>query len=269
MPVHSITSQRAHVHDPAKADRLDADEIPLLEARRDSLALGLAERLRRHRPVTVWALVLLLGYIVVAAATIALGFLLIDVLVPVHAIGHNDEAVNTWFASHRDGTRNDASFVGSSIGDIPVLPVLVTLVVIVAALLRRWRVAGFLLGAILIEVATYRIASLIVHRVRPTVPRLDHLPVNQSFPSGHVAASVAVYVSLALLVTSRFPQRWVHVVAWALAVLLPLTVATSRMYRGMHHPTDVTVRRPHGALRRRHLAGRDTRRRRHRASACR
>ena len=77
-----------------------------------------------------------------------------------------------------------------------------------------------------------------MHRERPTVPRLDHLPVNQSFPSGHVAASVAVYVALALLVTSRFARRSVHVIAWTLALLLPLVVATSRMYRGMHHPTD-------------------------------
>jgi membrane-associated phospholipid phosphatase len=238
MPVHSITSQRAHVHDPVPREQQKLDEIPLLDARGGSLAEGLAERLRGHRPVTVWALVLLLGYVLVAAATIVVGFLLVDVLVPIHAIGHNDEAVNTWFASHRDGTRNDVSFVGSSIGDIPVLPALVAIVVIVAALLRRWRVVGFVLGAILIEVATYRIASLIVHRVRPTVPRLDQLPVNQSFPSGHVAASVAVYVAIALLVTSRFPQRWIHIIAWTLAVLLPLAVATSRMYRGMHHPTD-------------------------------
>jgi membrane-associated phospholipid phosphatase len=240
MPVHSITSQRAPRHDPVAIDRQKADEIPLLDARRESVSGALAERLGTHRPLTVWAIVLLLGYVLVAAATIAVGFLLVDVLVPVHAIGHNDEAVNTWLASHRDATRNDASFVGSSIGDIPVLPVVVTIVVVIAALLRRWRVAGFILGAILIEVATYRIASLIVHRVRPTVPRLDHLPVNESFPSGHVAASVAVYISLALLATSRFPQRWVHVVAWTLAVLLPLVVAMSRMYRGMHHPTDVT-----------------------------
>jgi membrane-associated phospholipid phosphatase len=237
MPVHSITSQRVDVHDSAAIDRRAA-EMPLLDARPHTFAEQLAERLRGHRPVTVFALVLLLGYIVLAAVTIGVGFLLVDALVPVHAIGHNDEAVNTWFAAHRDGTRNDLSFVGSSIGDIPVLPALVALEVIVAAFLRRWRIAGFILGAILIEVATYRITSMIVHRERPTVLRLDHLPVNQSFPSGHVAASVAVYVALALLVTSRFPQRWVQIVAWALAVLLPLVVATSRMYRGMHHPTD-------------------------------
>jgi membrane-associated phospholipid phosphatase len=241
MSAQSITSRGSTVRDPIAVDRDGGDGIPLLAARPGTLSAGLAERLRGHRPITVFGLVLLLGYVVVAAATIAFGFLLIDVLIPIHAIGHNDEAVNTWFASHRSGTRNDASFVGSSIGDIPVLPALVTLEVIVAAVMRRWRIAAFILGAILVEVATYRIASLIVHRERPTVPRLDHLPVNQSFPSGHVAASVAVYVAFALLVTSRFPARWVKLAAWTLAVLLPVVVASSRMYRGMHHPTDAAI----------------------------
>jgi membrane-associated phospholipid phosphatase len=212
--------------------------IPVLDAPPGSASAHLAQRLRGHRPVIVYAIALLLGYLAVAAAIVALGFLLVDVLLPVHAIGHDDEAVNVWLAAHRTGTRNDASFVGSSIGDIPVLPVVVTLVVIAAAALRRWRVAGLVLGSILIEVATYRVASLIVHRERPTVVRLDHLPVNQSFPSGHVAASVAVYASLALLISSRVQRRSVVIAAWSLAILLPLIVATSRMYRGMHHPTD-------------------------------
>jgi undecaprenyl-diphosphatase len=241
MPAQSITTGLDRAHDRIAPERQDGDGVPLLVARDDTLAARLAHQLRGHRPVSAFALVLLLGYAMVAALTIALGFLLVDVLLPVHAIGHNDEAVNTWLAAHRDSTRNDVSFVGSSIGDIPVLPALVTLEVIAAAIMRRWRIAAFILGAILVEVATYRLTSLIVHRERPTVPRLDNLPVNQSFPSGHVAASVAVYLALALLVTSRFTQRWVHVAAWTLAVLLPLIVATSRMYRGMHHPTDAAT----------------------------
>jgi membrane-associated phospholipid phosphatase len=238
MPVPSITSPLSSAQQKLELDHRTHDEIPLLEARSDTAAARVAARLRGHSPVSVYALLLVLGWTVVAAITVALGFLLVDVLVPVHTIGHDDEAVNTWLASHRTPTRNDLSYIGSSIGDVPVLPALVALVVIVAAALRRWRIIAFVLGAILIEVATYRVASLIVHRNRPSVHRLDHLPVNQSVPSGHVAASVAVYVALALLVTSRFPQRWVHVAAWTLAILLPLIVALSRMYRGMHHPTD-------------------------------
>ena len=65
------------------------------------------------------------------------------------------------------------------------------------------------------------------------------LPADASFPSGHTAASVAVYAGLVLLLTSRIRHRTARVVAWALAVLLPAFVAMSRMYRGMHHPLDV------------------------------
>jgi membrane-associated phospholipid phosphatase len=213
---------------------------PVLDARADSAAAVIANRTRRS-PIAVFCLTTLLGYLVLAAAAIAVGFLLVDVLLPFHAIGHTDESVNGWLARHRSSSLNEATSVGSAIGDIPAIPVLVILTALGAAVARRWRIGAFMAGAILVEVATYRVTSLIVHRERPTVPRLDHLPVNQSYPSGHVAASVVVYVGLALLVTSRFRQQWVLVLAWTLAVVLPIVVALSRMYRGMHHPIDVTA----------------------------
>jgi undecaprenyl-diphosphatase len=179
--------------------------------------------------------------VLLAAAAIGAGFLLVDVLLPVHAIGHSDEAVNDWLAARRSGSRNDATFYGSAIGDIPFIPALVILTALGAAIMRRWRVAAFIVGAILLEVATYRLTSLIVHRERPGVPRLDHLPVNQSYPSGHVAASVVVYVGLALLITSLLKARRAVLLVWVVAIALPLIVAFSRMYRGMHHPIDATA----------------------------
>ncbi len=69
--------------------------------------------------------------------------------------------------------------------------------------------------------------------------RLENLPVNASYPSGHTAASVAVYCGLALLLTSRVASRWARVAIWGVAVAVPVYVALSRMYRGMHHPLDV------------------------------
>jgi membrane-associated phospholipid phosphatase len=194
-------------------------------------------------PILVFCLTTLAGYLMLAALMIGLGFLLVDVLLPVHAIGHNDEAVNEWLASNRTPALSDASYVGSMIGDIPFIPAVVIITAIGAALLRRWRVFAFVLGAIAVEVATYRLTSLVVHRQRPAVPRLDpdHLPVNQSFPSGHVAASVVVYVGLALLISARVRDRRVTIAVWVLAIALPLAVALSRMYRGMHHPIDATA----------------------------
>jgi membrane-associated phospholipid phosphatase len=69
--------------------------------------------------------------------------------------------------------------------------------------------------------------------------RLLHLPVDASYPSGHTAASIAVYGALALIATSRFTHRPARVFIWAAAVLILAYVAFSRMYRGMHHPIDI------------------------------
>ena len=89
------------------------------------------------------------------------------------------------------------------------------------------------------ESATYAITTLVIHRHRPAVHRLDNLPVNDSFPSGHTAAAVAVYCGLVLLLTTRFTNTTFRALAWTFAILMVSFVAFSRMYRGMHHPLDV------------------------------
>jgi membrane-associated phospholipid phosphatase len=74
---------------------------------------------------------------------------------------------------------------------------------------------------------------------RPEVHRLEELPVNANYPSGHTAASIAVYCGIALLLASRVTNRTAQVAIWLVAALIPVFVAFSRMYRGMHHPLDV------------------------------
>jgi membrane-associated phospholipid phosphatase len=215
--------------------------IPVLDARPDGVAPEVADRLRGHHPATVFSLTALGGYLLLQAVMLALGFLLVDVVLKVGGIDRTDERISRWFADQRTPRLNDLSYVGSLVGDIPVLPGLVVLAVIVLLFQRRIRAAAFIATSGVIELATYRVTSLIVHRERPLVPRLDNLPVNQSFPSGHVAASVAVYGALALVIASRFHRRWVTITVWTLAVVLPTIVALSRLERGMHHLTDVAA----------------------------
>ena len=71
--------------------------------------------------------------------------------------------------------------------------------------------------------------------------RLESLPVDASYPSGHTAAAVALYGGLLLLLASRFDNAVVRVLAIVLGVAIPLFVAWSRMYRGMHHLSDVVA----------------------------
>ena len=197
-------------------------------------------RLAGH-PIVVYLAVVLIGFAVLAAVTIALGWVLKTYVLPDHGIGHADEHVNVWLSHHRTPTRNDVSYWLSGMGDIYAIPALVAITAIVAAIRRNWRVVGFILAAIGVEAATYRVTTLVIHRQRPAVPRLEKLPVDASYFSGHTAASVAVYCGIALVLTAVISARWLRVTCWAIAIAMPLLVGFARMYRGMHHPTDVAA----------------------------
>lgn len=185
--------------------------------------------------------VVLIGFALLAAAAIALGWALETYVLPDHGVGHADEHVNVWLSQHRTQTRNDVSYWLSGLGDIYAIPALVAITAIVAAIRRNWRVVGFILAAIGVEAATYRITTFVIHRQRPAVPRLEQLPVNASYFSGHTAASVAVYCGIALVLTRATTSRWLKLTCWTVAIVIPLLVGFARVYRGMHHPTDVAA----------------------------
>ncbi len=212
----------------------------VLAPRRSGVSARVGTRAAGH-PIVAWLTVAVIGFVLLATATVIVGWLLKTYVLPEHGIGHADEHVNVWLAHHRTGMRNDVSFWLSGIGDVYAIPALVALTAVGAMVLRRWRIAAFIVTAILIEAATYRAATLLIHRQRPHVPRLDDLPANASYYSGHTAASVAVYCGLALLITSHVRSTGLRVACWAVAIAIPLLVASSRMYRGMHHPTDVAA----------------------------
>jgi membrane-associated phospholipid phosphatase len=190
-------------------------------------------------PVVAFLLVMFAGLAAIATLSIGMGLLVTRVVEHAWGIGAADERVDVWLAAHRTPSRTDASLIGSIVAGGVVLPIVVGAVALLCAVLREWRIAGFVLFALAVESATYRATTLVVHAHRPRVVRLEHLPVNASYPSGHTAASIAVYGGLALLCTSRFTSGAVRALAWTIAGGMVAFVATARMYRGMHHPLDV------------------------------
>ena len=106
---------------------------------------------------------------------------------------------------------------------------------------RRWTEPVLLAGALVLEVTVFTTTSFVVDRGRPPVPKLDSVPPTGAFPSGHAAAAVAFYGAIAIIVCWHARHRLARVVAVAVAVLLPLLVGASRLYRGMHHFSDVLV----------------------------
>jgi undecaprenyl-diphosphatase len=226
---------------PARERSHDRHAVPIFEARPGSLPDRFAGALDSRHPALVFFLALLTGFLLLAAVSTLLALFVVHVLVSGSGLGLDgaDESFNDTLAQHRTGTLTTLAEIGSQVGGAPVLPIIVGLIALVCAFLRRWLIAAFAVFVLAIESATYRVTSLLVPRDRPSVPRLEHLEVDASYPSGHTAASVAVYAGLVLLLTTRFTSSLKKALAWTAAILLTTFVALSRMYEGMHHPLDV------------------------------
>jgi undecaprenyl-diphosphatase len=173
----------------------------------DGPAERLGGHLRTHRPVVAGGAVVIAGYVVMAALVIGLG-LIITKWLAGGPVGTWEDSVNRWFVEQRTTTLDSVSRAGSDLGATLTIIGIAVVAGIVLAIGRHWRELGFLVAALTLEASVSLTSSLVVNRARPNVRRLDAAPPTSSFPSGHTAAAIAIYVGI------------------------------SRLYRGMHHPTD-------------------------------
>jgi undecaprenyl-diphosphatase len=104
---------------------------------------------------------------------------------------------------------------------------------------RKRHLAGILLTAVVTGVfLTFGLKSLF-DRPRPDiVPHLSEV-YSRSFPSGHSMMSAVVYLTLGILVATVLEQPRLHAYVIGLAVVLTLAVGMTRVYLGVHYPTDV------------------------------
>ena len=153
-------------------------------------------------------------------------------------LGRFDDGVPRWLQTFRTPALDHLSWLGSKAGDThAILAISLVFGPLALAWWRQWRPVLFFVLTMVGEITLFLCSAAAVGRPRPPVAQLDGQMPTSSFPSGHIAATLCLWVAIAILVTGRVRQwwRWVFV---ALAVLMPAVVALSRMYRGEHHPTD-------------------------------
>jgi undecaprenyl-diphosphatase len=121
-----------------------------------------------------------------------------------------------------------------------VVLTLITLVVAGYLLIERWYASTlFLLVAVAGGMLLTNVLKGFFDRDRPTV--VPHLADSflKSYPSGHSMMSSVVYLTLAVLLARAMERRRVKVYCVTVALLLSLIVGASRVYLGVHYPTDV------------------------------
>lgn len=161
-----------------------------------------------------------------------------------------EDRVNEAFERLRTGTLTIWSSIASEAGNtltVIVITLLSCLGLILLPRLPMWRQAAFLAVAVSLQSLVFLVITSAVDRHRPEVHRLDGSLPTSSYTSGHTGAATALYGGLAVLALTRLRGPWRTVVACLLCVL-PLLVGVARLYRGMHHPTDVVGGLVNGGL---------------------
>jgi undecaprenyl-diphosphatase len=127
----------------------------------------------------------------------------------------------------------------TSLGSATVVFLLAAVVAIHLALSRRASTGLFVLFAVTGGQALVSLLKLLVNRPRPEI--VSHLAQvsTLSFPSGHATMSAVTYLTLGLLAARFLPRRATKIYVVALAVVLTFLIGVSRLYLGVHWPSDV------------------------------
>ncbi len=197
----------------------------LFQPRPDGLAERVADSLDDHHPAVAALAVTITGWAVLSVVLVGIGLLLTDVLVSSSVadgwLGTWDADVNRWLAENRTSVMNTVTDWGSRLADTFTIIIGTAVLALVFLVRRWWQEALFIVLSPTIEVTVFLVTTFLVDRDRPPVERLDTAPPTSSFPSGHVAAAVAFYVALALIIDNRTRSAIIQGLAWLLAVLRP------------------------------------------------
>ncbi len=127
-----------------------------------------------------------------------------------------------------------SSFLGSAWVLAPA-----TLVAILSFCYLRWYRAAVLMAATMASQAGLGfVLKHAFHRARP-VPFFGAAPASYAFPSGHALGSLCFYGALAMILSTRTLRREAQFGIWTATALLVAMIGVSRIYLGVHYPSDV------------------------------
>jgi membrane-associated phospholipid phosphatase len=199
---------------------------------------GLRPFLRRRRdPVAATGLALTIAFAVVVLTGLALA--LLAYLVRGHqAVLDVDSGAARWGFRSATPFTNDVLNVLTQLGDARVVIALVLVVAVVESIRVPSRyVVPFLLAVTLGNHVVTNTVKEIAHRARPTLNPIAQT-LGPSFPSGHSSTAAAFYAAAALLLGRRRGHVARTLLA-ALAVAIPVAVASTRVLLDVHWVSDV------------------------------
>ncbi|MCH7621317.1 MAG: phosphatase PAP2 family protein [Chloroflexi bacterium] len=164
--------------------------------------------------------------------------LLLFVLASVFTRFPGDLAILLWLQSPQSPWLTKAAMTVSYLGDTPIALSMMGVAVFLPLVWRRRDVAVMMLLS-LVPIGAGNLLKLVVGRTRPEYLLLDVAPTSLSFPSGHALFAAIFWGLLVWLAEESIQSPLIRRSVQVALGLLILAVGWSRVYLGLHWPSDV------------------------------
>ena len=144
-------------------------------------------------------------------------------------------AVHAWASPYLTYAMRGFTFLGSPVCVIGIAALVVWQLVSAG----RRRAAALLVVATCGAEGLDQILKLLFHRQRPEAFFGIADPITYSFPSGHAITAACFYGVLAAILTVRSSSLLAKAGLWTLAAVMAASIGFSRVYLGVHYPSDV------------------------------
>lgn len=154
------------------------------------------------------------------------------ILLALRTPGHPDQPLGprTFQEAMRDVT---------ALGGFTVLTLVTVVATLAFAFHRRMRTAVVFVTTVLVAQFGSELLKGLYGRPRPELVPHGSYVYSASFPSGHSMLSATVYLTLAAMISTLEPRRSAKILAFTVAILLMSAIGVSRIYLGVHWPSDV------------------------------
>jgi undecaprenyl-diphosphatase len=150
-----------------------------------------------------------------------------------------DEAILRWMSAHHSKALTDLMLEITTLGTGTDVMMIVCVAALFLTLTRHKYSALLLLVATAGGLVLDMVLKLQFNRPRPHVFIWGAQAFGSSFPSGHAMSATIVYSTVAYLAARLHRRAWARWVTMSLALLLILLIGVSRIYLGVHYPSDV------------------------------
>ena len=152
-----------------------------------------------------------------------------------------DESVIRWMAAHHTPALDAAMVEITALGTGTVVLMIVAVAALFLVLTQHRYSAMLLFASSFGGLVLNGVLKLGFNRPRPSVFVPAVHTVSSSFPSGHAMSAAIVYSTVAYLAARLHRRRWARWLVMTMALLLIALISFSRLYLGVHYPSDVVA----------------------------